>query len=159
MISSQMIAKLRQTTGAGVMVCKQVLEEAGGDFERAQKILASCAESIAQKKAERSAKQGLIEGYVHSGKIGVLVELNCESDFVARNVEFKELAHEIAMQIASMNPKDVRELIAESYIRDESKTIKNLIDEKIAKIGEKIQVKRFVRLELGESEGCCSKKS
>ena len=159
MISSQEIAKLRAVTGAGVIACKQALEEAGGDFERAQKILASNAESIAQKKAERSAKQGLIEGYVHAGKIGVLVELNCESDFVARNAEFKELAHEIAMQIASMNPQDVTVLMEEPYIRDETKTIKNLIDEKIATIGEKIQVKRFLRLELGESEGGCIKKS
>jgi len=159
MISSEMIAKLRAVTGAGVMICKQALEEAGGDFEEAQKILASNAESIAQKKAERKAEQGLIESYVHDGKIGVLVELNCESDFVARNAEFKDFAHEIAMQIASMNPQDVAELMTEPYIRDETKIIKNLMDEKIAKIGEKIQIKRFVRVELGESEGCCFKES
>lgn len=150
MISAQDIAKLRSQTGAGVMDCKEVLEQANGDFEKAKKILVTNAQTIAKKKSERPAKQGIIIAYVHQDKIGVLLEINSESDFVARNDEFKELGREVAMQIASMNPKDTEELLAQPYIRDESISIKNLIEQKTAKIGENILVKRFVRFELGE---------
>ncbi|MCL5407490.1 MAG: elongation factor Ts [Patescibacteria group bacterium] len=110
----------------------------------------SLSQAIAQKKAERSTNQGLVEAYVHAGKIGVLLEIACESDFVVRNAEFKDLAHNLAMQIASMNPKDLPELLAGSYIKDEAMTIKDLIDQATAKIGENIQIKRFIRYELGE---------
>lgn len=150
MISSQDIAKLRAETGAGVMDCKKALEDVSGDFEKAKKLLANNAESIAKKKSERVANQGLIECYCHNGKIGVVLELSCESDFVARNNEFKNLAHELAMQIASMNPQNTDELMASIYIRDESMIIKNLIEQAIGKIGENIQLKRFARFELGE---------
>lgn len=150
MISAQDVAQLRQDTGAGVMDCKKALDESGGDFEKAKKVLMTNAQAIAEKKAQRSANQGLIEAYVHAAKIGVMLELACESDFVARNQEFKELAHDFAMQIASMNPKNIDELMAQNFIRDESKTMKNLLQEKTAKIGENIQLKRFVRYELGE---------
>lgn len=152
MISAQDIKKLRRETGAGVMDAKKALEEAGGDNEKAKKILATNAQSIAKKKTERSAKQGLVESYVHAGRIGVLLEVSCESDFVARNAEFKELARNLAMQIASMNPKNIDELMTENYIRDESLTIKDLMEQKIAKIGENIQIKRFTRFELGEEQ-------
>lgn len=150
MISAEIIAKLRAETGAGVMDCQEAIQKAGGDFEKAKKLLADNAAVIAKQKSERSAKQGLIECYSHGGKIGVVLELNCETDFVARNDEFKNLAHELAMQIASMNPKNVEELMAENYIRDESITIKSLVCAVIAKTGENIQVKRFERFELGE---------
>lgn len=150
MISSQLISKLRAETGAGVMACKKALDETKGDFEKAKKILAKNAQAMAAKKAERAAEQGLIECYCHGGKIGVILELNCETDFVARNAEFKNLAHEIAMQIASMNPKDIDDLMSEIYIRDELMTIRQLVEQAIAKIGENIQVKRFIRYELGE---------
>ena len=150
MNSAEDIAKLRVETGAGVMDCKKAFEKANGDFEKAKKILADNAQAIAKKKHDRSAKQGIIECYLHGSRIGVLLEINCESDFVARNEEFKKLAKEIAMQIASMNPKNVEELLEENYIRDESLTIKDLITQAIGKIGENIQVKRFVRYELGE---------
>lgn len=150
MISAQVIKDLRLKTGAGVMDCKKALEEAKGDFEKAQKILASNAQAIARKKAERSTKQGLIEAYIHAGKIGVLLEIACESDFVVRNSEFKDLSHNIAMQIASMNPKDLPELLSGSYIKDEAMTVKDLVDQATAKIGENIQIKRFIRYELGE---------
>lgn len=150
MISAQDIAQLRAQTGAGVIACKEALEKASGDFEKAKKILAENAEAIAKKKQDRVSNQGVIEAYVHGTKIGVLLELSSESDFVAKNAEFKELAHNLAMQIASMNPQDIDELLSESYIRDEKNTIKNLIDQAIQKIGENIQVKRFVRYELGE---------
>lgn len=150
MISAEVIARLRAETGAGVMDCKEALEKSSGDYEKAKKILADNAQTIAKKKAERSAKQGLIECYSHGGKIGVVLELNCETDFVGRNEEFKNLAHELAMQIASMNPKGVDELMEETYIRDEEITIKQLVEQVIAKTGENIQVKRFTRFELGE---------
>lgn len=150
MISAEVVAKLRTETGAGVMDCKNALEETGGDYEKAKKILANNAQAIAKKKAEREAKQGLIECYCHGGKIGVILEINCESDFVAKNELFKNLAHEVAMQIASMNPKNVEELMQGQYIRDEALTIQNLIEQVIAKIGENIQIKRFQRYELGE---------
>lgn len=150
MITAADIAKLRQETGAGVMVCKNALEQASGDFEKAKKILAAAAQDIAKKKAARETKHGLIDCYVHAQKIGVLLEINCESDFVAKNDEFKNLSHNISMQIASMNPKDIADLMAGNYIKDESMTIKNLVEQATAKIGENIQVKRFIRFELGE---------
>ena len=150
MISKDLIAKLRAETGAGVIDCKKALEETKGDFEKAKKIVALDAQVIAEEKQDRAAKQGLIECYCHGGKIGVILELNCETDFVARNDEFKSLAHNIAMQIASMNPKDLDELMKETYIRDESITIKDLIQQVISKTGENIQVKRFERFALGE---------
>lgn len=150
MISAEIIAKLRAETGAGVMDSKRALEDAGGDFEKAKKIIAASAGAIASKKADRAAKQGLIECYCHGGKIGVILELNSETDFVARNEEFKKLAHEIVMQIASMNPKDVEELMGQTYIRDESLTIKYLVEQVVAKTGENIQIKRFARFELSE---------
>ncbi|MBM2820963.1 MAG: Translation elongation factor EFTs/EF1B dimerization, elongation factor Ts [Candidatus Berkelbacteria bacterium] len=150
MISAEIIAKLRSDTGAGVMDCKKALEESKGDYTKAKSILASNAQAIAKQKQDRSANQGLIECYCHSGKIGVILELNCETDFVARNDEFKSLAHEIAMQIASMNPKKLDDLLKSKYIRDESLTIKSLIEQAVGKIGENIQIKRFQRFELGE---------
>src|SRR3990167_1298378 len=149
MISAEIIARLRVETGAGVMDCKQALENSGGDYEKAKQILSQNAQAIAKKKAERSAKQGVVECYCHGGKIGVILELNCETDFVARNEEFKNLAHELAMQITSMNPGNVDDLMSENYIRDESLTIKQLVEQTIAKTGENIQVKRFARYELG----------
>lgn len=150
MISAEVIAKLRAETGAGVMDCKKALDESKGDFEKAKLILKDNAQAIAKKKSDRSAKQGLIECYCHGGKVGVVLEINCESDFVAINEEFKNLAHEIAMQIASMNPKDVKELLKGNYIRDDSMTIEELLHQAIGKIGENIQIKRFERFELGE---------
>lgn len=151
MISAELVGKLREETGVGVMACKQALEEANGDFTKAKAILSKSAEAIAKQKAERAANQGIIETYAHQGKIGVMLELACESDFVAKNDQFKELAHEIAMQIASMNPKDTAELLEGTYIRDESLTMQKLIEQVTLKIGENIQIKRFIRYELGEA--------
>jgi len=150
MISSELVARLRAETGGGVMDCKKALEKTGCDFEKAKQILVSHAQVIAQKKQERSVKQGLIECYCHSGKIGVVLELNCETDFVARNAEFKTLAKDLAMQIASMNPKNLEDLLASNFIKDESSTVQALIEQAVAKTGENIQIKRFVRYELGE---------
>jgi len=149
-MDAKTVAELRAQTGAGVMDCKKALEESKGDFEKAKKILASNAASIAKKKAERVTKHGLIESYVHAGRIGVLLEIASESDFVAKNAEFKELAHQICLQIASMSPKNVDELLKQEFIMDSSQTVKDLIESKIAKIRENIKVNRFIRFELGE---------
>jgi elongation factor Ts len=107
--------------------------------------------AVARKRAGKEANQGLVETYVHNeGKIGVMVEVNCETDFVARTDDFKKFVHELAMQIAAMKPKDVDELLTQTYIRDQEKTIKDLLKETLAKTGENIKIKRFCRYELGK---------
>src|SRR3990167_3993761 len=145
------IKKLRQKTGAGIADCRKALEEAGGDFKKAEVTLKSWGAEIASKKKDRATGQGLVENYIHAdGKVGAMVEINCETDFVGKTDEFKNLAHEVAMQIAAMDPKDVEELSKQEYIRDSSKTIDDLVKETIAKVGENIVIKRFVRFELGD---------
>lgn len=151
-MTAQDIAKLREETGAGVMECKKALEEAKGDFAKAKTILAASADAIAKKKADRATKQGVIEAYAHAGKIGVLIEVNCESDFVAKNADFKLMVHNLALQIASMAPQNIDELLAQEYIIDSSMTIAEYIKSIVLKIRENIQVKRFVRFELGEEK-------
>lgn len=139
------------------MDCKRALEESvssadksGDNLENAKKILAKWGVDRAQKKKGREAGDGLVYAYIHhGGKIGALVEVNCETDFVAKTGEFKNLAHEIAMQTASMDPKDVGDLLEQAYIRDPKKTIAQLIDEIIAKVGENVIITRFVRYEIG----------
>ena len=151
-MSASDIKKLRKETGCGVMECKKALDDSRSDFEKAKKLLADSAAAVAKKKAERATKHGLIEGYVHAGKIGVLVEVACESDFVAKNPQFKEMAHKIAMQIASMNPKSVSELLEQDYIIDSNMKVSDYINSIILQIKENIKVKRFVRFEVGEAE-------
>lgn len=151
-MTAQDIAKLREETGAGVMECKRALEESKGNFEEAKKLLAASADAIAKKKAERATKSGLIDGYVHGGKVGVLIEVACESDFVAKNTEFKTMVHNLTLQIASMNPKDVQDLLSQEYILDSSMKVEDYIKSLVLKIRENIQVKRFVRFELGEEK-------
>lgn len=165
-IKTDDIKLLREKTGAGVMDCRRALVDAQGDIDRAIKILQECGWSAAEKKASRETSMGLIEAYVHAGgKLGVLVEVNCETDFVARTTEFQTLAHDIALQLAAMNPKyikpdDVPEaekskdqelcLLSQPFIKDPTRTVESLIKETIAKVGENIQVKRFCRFELGK---------
>lgn len=152
-ITSAEIQKLREETGAGIMACKKALEEAKGDFSKAAAILQEQGAMIAAKKAQRAAKQGLVECYVHGGgRIGVVVEVNCETDFVARNPEFKEMAHDIAMQISAMKPQNVSELLEQEFIKDPSMTIDKLLESRIAKLGENMQIRRFSRFELGSEE-------
>lgn len=151
-MSAEDVAKLREITGAGVMDCKRALEEAGGDFEKAKKLLQDNAQAIAKKKAERATNHGVIEGYLHGGKIGVLAEILCESDFVAKNPEFKELTKNITLQIASMNPQNVEELLKQEYIKDPSMTVEDYLTSVIGQIKENIKIKRFVRFELGEEK-------
>jgi len=149
-MSAADIAKLREETGAGVMEWKKALEEAKGDFGKAKGILATSADAIAKKKAERSTHAGVIEAYVHGGRIGVMIEVNCESDFVAKNEDFKKMVHDLTMQIASMAPKDVTELLAQEFIMDSKLTVDEYMKTLVLKIRENIQIKRFVRYELGE---------
>lgn len=150
-ISIELVKQLREETQASIADCRQTLEEAKGDIKKAKDILKKKGIDIALKKAERATGQGVIESYVHqNGKIGVLVELLCETDFVARTNEFKALAHEVAMQIASMSPTNAETLLKQEYIRDTSKKIEDLIKETIAKVGENITIKRFTRLEIGK---------
>ena len=195
-ISTEQIKELRNKTGAGMMDCKRALEETGGDIEKAVEFLRKKGAATAAKRADRAANQGVVEAYVHAGgRIGAMVELNCETDFVAKTPDFKSLAHDIAMQIAAMSPlyiakddvkKDVVDkeieiyktqaqnegkpaavadkiaqgrlekfyqeacLMEQSFIKDSGKTIKDLIDEATAKVGEKVSIRRFMRYHLGE---------
>jgi len=194
MISADLVKKLRDKTQASMADCKKALEEASGDFAKAEELLKRRGKQIAEKRAEKEAKAGLIEPYIHSnGKIGVLVELNCETDFVAKNEIFRGLAHDLAMHVAAMNPqylstenipeeilKKMRQgyqdelansgkpeniinqiiegkmrkyseevcLLEQAFIKNPDQKIKELIDECIGKIGEKIKVGRFVRFEI-----------
>ena len=164
-ISTEMIRELRNQSGAGIMDCRSALLGTGGDAEKALQILKEKDLLTAQKKAERATTQGLIEAYIHTaGRIGAMLELNCETDFVARTDEFKELAHCLAMQVAAQSPQFISEeevpegadielqeacLLLQSYIKDPSKTVKDIIVETIARVGENIRVKRFTKYELG----------
>ncbi|TMF24808.1 MAG: translation elongation factor Ts [Chloroflexi bacterium] len=148
------VKRLREETGAGVMDCKRALDEAAGDFARAKTLLKERGQARAQKTSGREAKEGIIEAYVHGGgRIGALVELSSETDFVARNQEFRDLAREIAMQVAAMDPQDVDELLAQAYIRDASKTVGELVTGLAATTGENVRVRRFKRFQLGQSNG------
>jgi elongation factor Ts len=189
------VKRLREDTGAGMIDCRDALLRASGDYEAAKKELIEFGQAKAVKKAERTANEGLVESYIHAGgKIGVLVEVNCETDFVARNPRFKELARDIAMHIAAMSPSyldresvpagriaDVRAefekavpvgkppnviekilegkvnkwyeehvLLDQAFVKDEEKTINELIGSVVGVLGEKIRVRRFVKFSLGE---------
>ncbi|MDD3170228.1 MAG: translation elongation factor Ts [Candidatus Paceibacterota bacterium] len=194
MVEVELIKKLREETGISLADCRKALEESKGDIEKAKEILRKRGEAVAQKKGERSVGSGIVDTYVHSNKrLGVMLELACETDFVARSDDFQNLAHEICLQIASMKPLFVKEedipeeilnkekeiyeeqakalkkpkeimegivrgklekykkencLVNQPWIKDDSRTIQNLINEYIAKIGENILVKRFVRYEF-----------
>ncbi|ADL42911.1 translation elongation factor Ts [Caldicellulosiruptor obsidiansis OB47] len=196
MITAEMVKELREKTGAGMMDCKKALEDAGGDMDKAIELLRERGLAKAAKKASRVAAEGIVESYIHgNGRIGVLVEINCETDFVARNEEFRQFAKDIAMQIAAANPKYVsREevpaeviekekailrqqalnegkpenvvdrivegrlekffeevcLLEQPWIKNPDMKIKDLLTEKIAKIGENIVIRRFARFERGE---------
>jgi elongation factor Ts len=195
-ITAKDIAELRARTGCGMMDCKNALAEAEGNQEKAIEVLRKKGISKAAKKADREAKEGIIEAYIHSnGKIGVLVEVLSETDFVAKNEEFKEFAHDVALHIAALSPKYVSPeeipaevvetekealmeevkasgkpeeiarkivegklnkyfgevcLLNQPFVKDPDKTVQELLNEKIAKIGEKIEIKRFCRMQIGE---------
>jgi|SRR3989344_4989606 len=144
------IKKLRDETGAGIADCKEALNFSNGDLTKAKEWLKKQGLEKGSFKGEREVKAGSVETYSHGGKVGVLVEILCETDFVARTEDFKNLAHEIALQIASMNPNSVEELLSQEYIRDSSQTIDQLIKSVVGKLGENILVSRFERISLGE---------
>jgi elongation factor Ts len=192
-ITAQMVNELRGQTGAGLLDCKKALVESNGNFEEATTILRKKGAASAAKKADRTAKEGLIESYIHvGGKVGVLIEVNCETDFVARNEEFKAFVKDLCLQIAAANPAYVsrdqvpeadvakeREIAAaqvvgkppaavqkivegkiekfystvclvdQPFVKLPEKTVKDMVTEKIAKIGENIQIRRFIRFQLG----------
>ena len=149
-ISVELIKKLRKKTGAGIADCRRAIEEAKGDFKKAEELLKSWGIDKAAEKSDRAVGAGLIDTYIHAGgRVGAMVEVNCETDFVDKTDEFKTLVREIAMQVAAMNPKEVKALLKQEYIRDSGKTIDQLVKEVIAKVGENVIVKRFIRFELG----------
>ncbi len=148
-IDLTLLKKLREETSASVSDCRRALEESNGNYEKALEWLKKRAAEKAEKKADRETGEGLVEPYIHqNGKIGVLVEILCETDFVARTDDFKKLAHEVAMQVAAMNPKDTEELLAQPYIKDPGMTIQELVKQTIGKLGENITIKKFARLEI-----------
>lgn len=150
MIPTEQIKALRDKTGISVMQCKKALEDADGDEEKALVFLREKGAEISEKKKTRTLGSGVIEAYIHAGsKVGVLVELLCETDFVARNGEFKALAGDIAMHIAAMNPGS-EALLSEPFIKDPGITVDGLLKQAIQKFGEKIEVGRFLRYALLE---------
>ena len=147
----ELLKKLRNETSAGIADCRKALEETDNNYEKAKEWLKAKGLEKAEKKGDREVGQGLVESYVHqTGRVAALVEILCETDFVARTDEFKHLAKEVAMQVASMNPKDVDALLKQDYIRDNSLTIEKLIKQTIGKLGENIVVKKISRLAIGE---------
>jgi elongation factor Ts len=161
------VRRLREETGAGVMDAKRALEEAGGDFDKARSVLREKGMEAAAKRADRTTGQGVVEAYIHGGgRIGALVEINCETDFVARTDAFRALARDIAMQVAAMDPLALtpeevpadsvgtpqeRALLTQPFIKDGSRNIQQMIQDVIASTGENIKVTRFSRFELGRS--------
>ncbi len=171
-ISAEIIKQLREVTSCGVIDCKKALEESKGNLEEAKKILMKKGLEIAQKKAKRITSQGRIEAYVHLGdKLGVLLEVNCESDFVARNEDFKRFTRDVAMQIAASSPKYLSKddvpsealskeqdkesffksscLLEQPFIKDPAITIRDYLNSVIAKLGENIVLRRFTRYQVG----------
>ena len=165
-VSAEQIKNLREKSHAGVMNCRSALIKAEGDIDKALLILKEQNLVVVEKKASRVTKQGLIESYVHAGgRIGVVIEVNCETDFVARTDDFKQLAHNLAMQVAALAPVCITKeeipqrddidpataaLLTQPYIKDTTLTVQDIINEVISKTGENIKVRRFVRYELGE---------
>lgn len=148
-IPTSQITKLRQDSGAGIMDCREALFQAKGDIDKAKKILLKKGLAKAAKKKGRDTAAGIIYAYIHhGGQAGALVHLACETDFVARTDEFKQLAHELAMQIVSMKPENTEELLEQDYIRDPAKKIKDLMAEMVSKVGENITVNSFSRKQV-----------
>ena len=165
-VTIEAVKTLREQTGAGIMDCKRALQDAEGDISKAQGLLRKKGAVAVAKKAARETQEGLVECYVHTGnRIASMVEVNCETDFVARTPEFSELAHDLAMQIAAMSPTYVDHdsmppelnrnaqdlcLFEQSFIKDPTKIVKDVVQEVAAKVGENIRVRRFSRFALGD---------
>ncbi len=154
-IKAELVKKLRDLTSAGMMEAKQALMEAGGDFDKAVELLKARGAAIAAKKAERIAANGIVASYVHIGsKIGVLVEVMVETDFVARDEKFVTFAKDLAIHIAGMNPANLEELMSQPFVKDPSITVADLLNEQVAHFKENIKIGRFVRMELGVVPTC-----
>ncbi len=163
-ITTELIKELRDKTGIGIMDCKKALAECDGDLDKAVGMLRERGYEVAEKKKGRALGSGLVEPYIHAGgRIGALIEINCETDFVARTSDFSELAHDIAMQVAAMNPKYISSeevpegedpdevcLMNQIFIKDPQKKIADIIVETISRTGENIKINRIARFELGE---------
>jgi elongation factor Ts len=147
-VTAEEVQKLREMTGAGVMDCRKALIEAEGDFDRATAIIREKGFAKAEKRGDRATGAGLVETYVHNERIGVLLDVRAETDFVVRSEPFRLMAHDIAMHIAAAGPETVEELLAQPYVKDESKTVKDVIGEVIAKVGENVSVNKFFRIEV-----------
>ena len=171
-VSVDDVKRLREETGAGVMDAKRALDDAEGDFGRARELLRERGVAAAAKRSDRETRQGVVESYVHGeGRIGVLVEVNCETDFVARTDEFRALARDLALQVAAMNPaalapedledgeggeretgadREQAALLTQPFVKDPGRTVRQRIEDTIASTGENVRVARFARFELGE---------
>jgi len=146
------IKTLREATGAGIIDCRTALEESDGDMDKAKEYLRKKGLQKADKKADRATDAGLVYAYIHNGgQVGAMVEIACETDFVARTDDFGHLCKEVAMQVASMDPENVDALLKMPYIRDSKQTIQDLVKSTIGKLGENIQVVRFSRFALGQN--------
>jgi len=150
-INTEKIKKLRDETGAGLLEIRNILEEVGGDFEKAREELMKNVASKAAKKSDRIVEDGLVYSYVHnSGKVGSLVLVGCETDFVAKTDDFQKLCKEIAMQICTEDYESVEDLLNAEYVRDPSKKIVDLVNETTAKVGEKVEIRKFAKFTVGE---------
>ena len=149
MITTEQIKALREETSLSIMQCKAALEEAGGDRDEAILILKKKGAEIAKKKGDRALGAGVVVSYIHAGEtIGVMLELLCETDFVAKNPEFKLVARDISMHIAAMSPSDTTELLEQPFIKDVGQTISNLVNNTVQKFGERVEVGHFVRFAI-----------
>ena len=164
-VTTEDVKKLREESGAGMLDCKKALEETKGDYEKARTLLRERGFASAQKRAERETAEGMVQAYIHhNSRVGALVEINCESDFVARTEDFKNLVQTVVLQVAGADPQylsaedipagsedDPKEvaLLSQQLLRDDSRTVQDLLTETIAKTGENIRIKRFARFELG----------
>lgn len=149
-IDIKLLKQLREESGAGIADVRVALEEAGSDLKKAKELLKKKGLDKAISKLDREVSAGVVETYSHAGKVGVLIEILCETDFVAKTEDFKTLAHEIALQIASMNPETGEQLMSQDYVRDPSQTVESLVKSVIAKVGENIKIGKFSRIELGK---------
>ena len=148
-MDSAKLKQLREETGLSFNAIKKALDDSGDDVDKAFELLRSQGALIAGKKSSRQVKAGVVDSYIHSNKrLGCLMELLCETDFVARNEEFRALAHELAMHIAAMKPADNEELLSQPYVKDPSKTVRDLVNQSIAKLGENIQIGKFEVFEV-----------
>lgn len=149
MATLEQIKELREQTGISISECKKALEAAGDDIEKAKTLLRTWGKEVASKKQAREVLAGLVSSYVHStGKIGSLLAVKCETDFVARSDDFKNLCHELALQIASLEAESVEDLLSQQYIKDPGKTVKDVMEEYVARLGENIVVEKFARFSL-----------